>query len=74
MDWVRSKQLSGTYSVKTQRRTGAKDKRNFEDADVAYPIALAIIRKGIKAQPYLYPATVTANDNLIKKIKKFEKL
>ena len=74
MDWVRSKQLSGTYSVKTQRRTGALGARDFEDAEVAYPIALAIIRKGIKAQPYLYPATVEANDNLIKKIKKFEKL
>lgn len=74
MDWVKSKQISGTYSVKTQKRTGAKDARNFEDAEVAYPIALAILRKGIKAQPYLYPSTLIANDNLIKKISKFEKL
>jgi HK97 gp10 family phage protein len=70
MDWVKSKQLSGTYSVKTQRRTGAKAARNFEDAEVAYPIALAILRKGIKAQPYLYPAYVEATDNLIKKLQK----
>ena len=70
IDWVKSKQLSGTYSVKTQRRTGAKAARNFEDAEVAYPIALAILRKGIKAQPYLYPAYVEATDNLIKKLQK----
>jgi HK97 gp10 family phage protein len=70
MDWVKSKQLSGTYSVKTQRRTGAKSARNLEDAEVAYPIALAILRKGIKAQPYLYPAYVEATNNLIKKLQK----
>lgn len=70
MDWVKSKGLSGTYSVKTQNRTGAKGARNFEDAEVAYPIALAIIRKGIKPHPYLYPATVTANKHLIDKLKK----
>mgnify|MGYP003403190461 FL=1 len=71
MDWVKSKGISGTYSVKTQKRTKASGKGgNFEDAEVAYPIALAIIRKGIKPQPYLYPATITANKHLIDKLKK----
>ena len=71
MDWVKSKGISGTYSVKTQKRTKASGKgANFEDAEVAYPIALAIIRKGIKPQPYLYPATITANKHLIDKLNK----
>lgn len=56
MEWVRRKGITGTYSVKTQRRTGNRSARNFEDAEAAYSIALSILRKGVKPQPYLYPA------------------
>lgn len=73
MDWVKDKGLAGTYSVKTQRRTGAKGGQQFEDAAVAYPIALAILRKGIRPQPYLYPAYVQASDDLLKRLKKYAK-
>jgi hypothetical protein len=74
MEWVKDKGLAGTYSVKTQRRTGSKGaSRNFEDAQVAYPIALAILRKGIKPHPYLYPAFNEASQNLKERLKKYEK-
>lgn len=56
MEWVKRKGLAGTYSVKTGRRTGAQSARPIQDAEVAYPIALAILRNGIRAQPFLYPA------------------
>lgn len=64
MEWVRRKGIAGTYSVKTKRRTGNKGARDFEDAEAAYPIALAILRKGIRAHPFLYPA-VTKNKELL---------
>jgi hypothetical protein len=73
IDWVKDKGLAGTYSVKTQRRTGAKDARELQDIEVAYPIALAILRKGIKPQPYLFPAVVEANESLKQRLQKYEK-
>lgn len=39
------------------------------DKKAAYPIALKIIREGIKAHPYLYPATQKTTPELIKNIK-----
>ncbi len=56
IEWVKRKGLAGTYSVKTKKRTGKKGARLFEDAEVAYPIALAILRNGIRPQPYQFPA------------------
>lgn len=37
--------------------------------DAAYPIAIKILREGIKPQPYLYPAFVKTKPELIKNIK-----
>ncbi len=54
--WVHRKGLAGTYSVKTRERTGAKASHGTEDYSVAYKIALSILRNGIKAHPFLYPA------------------
>lgn len=56
IEWVRRKGLAGTYSVKTQRRTGNKGSYLIQDAEVAYAIFLSIIRKGINPHPFLYPA------------------
>jgi HK97 gp10 family phage protein len=58
IDWVKSKRLTGTYSVKTRKRTGNKRDRLKEDANVAFLIAMSILKKGIEPQPYLYPAWV----------------
>jgi Bacteriophage HK97-gp10, putative tail-component len=67
--WVKRKGIAGTYSVKTQKRTGGK-KKDAQDLAVAFPIAMAIIRKGIKPQPYLYPAVNATRKKLIDRIKK----
>jgi HK97 gp10 family phage protein len=68
--WVKRKGISGTFSVKTQRRTGKKANRNSEDLAAAYPIALKILRTGIKPQPYLYPAVLKTSKKLKENIKK----
>lgn len=70
MDWVKRKKISGTYSTKTKNRTGAKGARDFEDAEVAYGIALAILRNGVKPHPFLYPAYEKARIELIKSLKR----
>lgn len=69
MEWVRKKGIAGTYSVKTKQRTGPKGARNFEDAEAAYGIALAIIRKGIRPHPFLFPAFQKNKLELIKNLK-----
>ncbi len=69
-EWVRRKGISGTYSVKTQRRTGSKISQESEDHEMAYRIALKIVRNGIKPQPFLYPAAKQTTPVLIQNIKK----
>lgn len=70
VQWVKRKGITGTYSVKTQRRTGKKSNFDSEDMSAAYPIALSILRKGIKPQPYLFPAVMKTKEKLIERIKK----
>jgi HK97 gp10 family phage protein len=69
MDWVKRKGITGTYSVKTQRRTGSRGSRMSEDYDVAFAIMLKILKKGINPQPFLLPAYEAEKVNLVKKIK-----
>lgn len=56
IEWVKDKGIAGTYSVKTRRRTGNSATRDVQNEQAAYAIALSILRKGIKPQPYLKPA------------------
>jgi len=77
-EWVRRKGLgtgfagpigvTGTYSVKSRRRTGSKDVQAQQNKQAAYAIALKILREGIPAQPYLYPAVNTNIPILIKEL------
>ncbi len=52
--------ITGTYSVKTRKRTGSASTQATQDKQVAYLIARKILRDGVRAQPFLYPA-VNAN-------------
>jgi hypothetical protein len=52
--WVRRKGLTGTYSVKTQRRKGSKINQFAEDYSAAWPIALSILKNGINPHPYFF--------------------
>lgn len=69
VEWVRAKGLSGTYSVKTQRRTGGKNDQLAQDMEVAYPIFLSILRNGSRPHPFLYPAFVQQRPKIIKSIR-----
>lgn len=51
--WVHVKGLAGTYSIKTRRRQGGKKRQANEDLAVAWMIARAISRKGIKGKFYM---------------------
>lgn len=68
-DWVSKKGLAGTYSVKTQRRTGSKSNRSSQDMKVAYAIAISILKKGLRPQPFLLPAYEAEKPKLRTKIK-----
>jgi len=75
-EWVHRKGLGtgfsgdigivGTYSVKSRKRTGNKQVQNSQDRQVAYLIARKIVRDGIPAQPFLYPAYNIAKTKLFK--------
>lgn len=64
--WVGQKGIAGRYSVKTRKRLGDTATKEQENLQAAYPIALKIVRNGISARPYLYPAYVK-NRNIFDK-------
>lgn len=68
-EWVHRKQITGTYSIKTRKRTGNKVTQANEDKSAAYRIALSILRKGIKARPFLFPAVEKNKEILITNLK-----
>lgn len=67
--WVLAKGIGETYSVSTRRRdrVGKQSAQTTAEAD-AYAIALHILRNGIRAQPFLYPAVRDNTPILIKDI------
>jgi HK97 gp10 family phage protein len=56
IEWVKRKGIVGTYSVKTGRRTGGKAIQQKQNESAAYAIAISILRKGLRPQPFLIPA------------------
>ena len=67
-EWVAKKGISGTYSVKTQRRTGSKTTQTKQNMSAAYAIAISILKKGLRPQPFLIPAFEQEKSKLISKI------
>lgn len=68
--WMKRKGITaGTYSVATKRRLGNKETRFNEDVELAERIAFSILKKGIKPQPFFYPAWFEEKDKLIKRLK-----
>ena len=74
LDWIKQKGITGSYSVKTKRRSKAKnsfgESNSGEDERIAFAIAMSILRNGIKPQPYLYPAFVKGREKYFKDLKK----
>ncbi len=67
--WVHRKGIAGTYSTKTQKRTGAKAGRFNEDFDAAFGIALYILRNGIRPHPFMFPAVEKNRPKLLERLK-----
>lgn len=61
--------ITGTYSVKTRKRTGSKKTQDDQDKQVAYLIAKKILVKGIKAHPFLIPAFEHNKQKLLDNLK-----
>lgn len=52
--WVHRKGITGTYSVKTRRRTGSKVNQYGEDYAAAWPILMSILKNGVNPHPYFF--------------------
>lgn len=67
--WVHQRGLSadtaitGTYSIKTHKRTGGAKTVAKQDEELAFLIARAISRRGTKPQPHLYPGINSATQS-----------
>lgn len=69
--WVKQKGIGHTFDVSTHRRVRiGRQTAAQTDYATAYAIALKIVRYGIPAQPYLYPAVVENTKILVDNIKK----
>lgn len=70
LDWVHRKGIAGRFSVKTKRRVGTKNQQLEEDFDVAWPIALSILKKGTHPQPFFFQPFFDERKALIEKVRK----
>ena len=69
-EWVKRKNIGGTYSIKTKKATTSKaSSENIDRA--AWFIAMSILKKGIKPQPFLIPAFLGERDKIPVNIDKF---
>lgn len=74
--WVHRKGLdsrsaiTGRFSTKTKRRLGSKATQATEDEAVAWPIAVSILRKGVKPHPFFYAPYLEEKPKIIKQVKK----
>ncbi len=65
-EWVKIKQLAGTYSVRTGRRLGSKAKQIDENRTMARAIWAHIRKYGTKAHPYFAPAIEQTRERIMK--------
>lgn len=69
LQWVQRKGIATTFSVKTRKRSNSK--ANIQNEyNVAYAIALNILREGIRPHPFLIPAYEKYKVILINNLKK----
>jgi hypothetical protein len=66
--WVRRKQITGTYSVRTRRRTGNRTNNAKQDERFAKFIMWKILTEGIKPQPYFFPAYFAYKKEIVRKV------
>lgn len=56
LDWVKRKGITARYSVKTQRKLNSSKADKERLLQAAEAIAMSIIRHGVRAHPFLFPA------------------
>ena len=68
-DWVKRHGINpiGNYIVSTKTRIGRGNKKDI-DTEAAYMIARAILIRGLKPQPFLYPAILNNVDAMLTKL------
>lgn len=67
--WVARKGITGTYSVKTRRRTGGKANIVAQNKSAAWAIALSILKNGIRPHPFFFKQKETVWPAMIKRVK-----
>jgi len=68
--WAKRKGISGTYSVKTRRRTGSRATQQAQDDAVAWPIAMNILKHGVKPHPFFFKQKEIVWPKMIERIKR----
>ena len=68
--WVRRKNIVGTYSVKTHRRTKSKVTQFAEDYSAAWPIAMSILKNGVTPHPFFFKQMHTLWPEMIRNIER----
>jgi len=71
--WVNRKGITGRFSVKTRKRLGSKVDRLAEDYAAAWPIALSILKNGIKPHPFFFKQMDVVWPKMVSNIEKFLK-
>lgn len=69
LDWMKRKGIrAGVYSTTTRRRLGNRQQKADEDLKLASAICYSILRNGIKPQPFLIPAFLFEQEQLLKRL------
>lgn len=68
--WVARKGISGRFSVKTKKRVGNKLDKYAEDYAAAWPIALSILKNGVKPHPYFFKQQEVVWPKMVEQIKR----
>lgn len=70
LDWVHRKGIAGRFSVKSKKRVGSKSKQLEEDFEVAWPIALSILKKGVHPHPFFFQPFFDERKALVDRVRK----
>lgn len=70
LDWVRRKGIAGRFSTKTRKRLGNKNQQLSEDFEVAWPIALSILKHGTHPQPFFFKPFFEERKALVERVRK----
>ncbi len=68
-EWVKRKGITGTYSVKTRRRTGSKSAQQTQNKQAAYLIARSILNKGVTPHPFFFKQIPIVRRDLFRNIR-----